>query len=57
MNWLQSIGLALMLYVVGGIMIASADLSEYTQGAYLILLGIGVLSLILGGVKHDEEEV
>jgi len=45
-----------MLYVVGGTMIAAADLTEYTHGAYLILLGIGGLCLMLGGVRQDEAE-
>jgi len=56
MNWLQSVGLSICCMVIGGAVIASADLTEPTQVAYLAVLSIGALCLMLGGVKQDVKE-
>ena len=56
MNWLQSVGLTLILYVAGNAVIAAADLTEPTQAMYRLVLSIGGLILMLGGVRQDKEE-
>lgn len=53
MDLWQSIGLTVVLYMIGAAVIASSALSEPSQAVYLVVLGIGGLSLMLGGVKSD----
>ena len=56
MNMWQSIGLTIILYVVGNIVIVSSGITEASQTVYMLVLSIGGLCLMLGGVKHDQEE-
>ena len=55
MNLWQSIGLTVILYMIGAAVIKSSDLTEPTQAMYLLALSVGGLILMLGGVKHDLE--
>lgn len=54
MNWLQSTGFALMLFVVGATMIVASGVSEDSQLVHYTLLVIGVLCLMLGGAESDD---